>query len=76
MKHAHDTSVVIDGEEDPIAVRLPPVGQHPHRVVGVEIFGRYGTTFRMLVEREDGAFETVEPFSAPLGPPGRIRRGA
>jgi hypothetical protein len=53
MKHGHDTSVVIDGEEDPICVRLPPVGQHPYRVLGVEILGRCGTALRMLVERAE-----------------------
>jgi hypothetical protein len=36
VKHAYDTSVVIDGEKDPIRMRLPPVGQYAHRVVGVE----------------------------------------
>jgi hypothetical protein len=36
----------------------------PVRVLGVEILGRYGTALRMLVEREDGAFETVEPRRA------------
>jgi hypothetical protein len=61
MQDAHKTSVVIDREEDAVRVRLPPVRQYSDGVIGVDALGRDGTPLRMLVQRQDRPFETVEP---------------
>lgn len=66
MQHAHGFGVVVDDEEDTVCVRLPPVKQYPYRTIGVEALRRFGAALRMLVERQDRAFEAVEPPGDPL----------
>ena len=64
MEDAHKTVVVIDREEDAVRVRLPPVRQYSDGVIGVDALGGDGIPLRMLVQREDCEFETVEPSGA------------
>jgi len=44
--------------------------QDMHRHVRIGALGRDRASLRVLVEREDGLFETVEPLGALLGRPG------
>jgi hypothetical protein len=45
-----DLGIVIDREEDAVRVRLPPVRQNWHPVIGIDTLGRNGTPLRILVE--------------------------
>jgi hypothetical protein len=67
--HAHEPGSVIDGEEDAIDVRLPPVAQYSDWLIRIDALGRDGTALRMLIERENGPLEAVEPLGALLRRP-------
>ena len=58
MQDAYGAIVVINREEDAVRVRLPAVRQYSDGLIGVDALERDGTLLRMLVEREDCAFET------------------
>jgi hypothetical protein len=50
VQHAHNFSTVVDREENPVRVRLPPVCEYSYGVTGVEALGCHWTPLRMLVE--------------------------
>jgi hypothetical protein len=50
VHHAYETSVVINGEEDTVRVRLAPVAQHTNGVVWVDALRRDWAALRMVVE--------------------------
>jgi len=50
-------------------MRLPPVGENSDRVIGIDTLRRNGTPLRVLVQRQDRQFETIEPAGALLRRP-------
>ena len=65
----HEPGIVVDGEEDAIDVRLPPVTQYPDWLIRIDALRRDGTALRVLFEGKNGPLETVEPLGALLRRP-------
>ena len=61
MDHAHEPGSVIDGEENAIDVRLPPVAQYPDWLIQIDVLRRDGTALRVLIERKNRPLQTIEP---------------
>lgn len=66
MYHAHEPGGVIDGKEDAIDMRPPPVAQYPHGLIRIDALRRDRTALRVLIEGKNRALQTVEPIGALL----------
>lgn len=66
MNHVHDLDIVVHREEDAVDVRFSTIARHADGKPRVEALRRYGTTLRVLVQRQGRTFEIG------LGAPGDL----
>jgi hypothetical protein len=62
LSNAHDSSALIDAEQNPIDVWLVPVEQVPQ----IRPLGRDGTPRGIGLQAEDSGFQTSKPFGSSL----------